>query len=123
MLSALDRAGLLALVPPKGETLKNLSRPEKIYCDNTNLMYALAQRVEIGTVRETLFCNQVGKDHAVSYSGTGDFLVDGRYHFEIGGAGKGFSQIAGIPDSYVVNDDTTVGVGNKIPLWLFGFLY
>ena len=123
MLSALDRAGLLALVPPKGETLKNLSRPEKIYCDNTNLMYALASHIEIGTVRETLFCNQVGKNHAVAYSGTGDFLVDGRHLFEIGGAGNGFSQIADIPDSYVVNDDTTVGFGNKIPLWLFGFLY
>ncbi|MBO7653402.1 MAG: ATP-binding protein [Kiritimatiellae bacterium] len=123
MLSALDRAGLLSLVPPRGETLKNLSRPEKIYCDNTNLMYALVQRVEIGTVRETLFCNQVGKDHVVTYSGTGDFLVDGRHHFEVGGAGKGYSQIANVPDSYVVNDDTTIGVGKKIPLWLFGFLY
>lgn len=123
MLSALDRSGLLALVPPKGETLKNLSRPEKIFCGNTNLMYALAPNVQIGTVRETLFFDQVRKDHAVVYSGVGDFLVDGKWHFEIGGASKRFDQIKDIPDSYVVNDDVEIGSGNKIPLWMFGLLY
>lgn len=123
MLSALDRAGLLALVPPKGETLKNLSKPEKIYCGNANLMYALASRVSVGTVRETLFFDQVRKDHKVVYSGVGDFCVDGKWTFEIGGAGKGFDQIKDIPDSFVVCDDMEVGIGNKIPLWLFGFLY
>lgn len=123
MLSALDRAGLLSLVPPKGETLKNLSRPEKIYCGNANLMYALSPRVSIGTVRETVFFDQVRKDHAVVYSGVGDFLVDGKWAFEIGGADKGFDQIKDIPDSFVVCDDLEVGMGNKIPLWLFGFLY
>ena len=123
MLSALERAGLLALLPPKGETLKNMSKPEKIYCDNTNLMYALVQNANVGTLRETFFCSQVRKDHAIVFSGQGDFLVDGKWTFEIGGRGKGFSQIADIPDSYVVNDDIEVGFGNKIPLWLFGFLY
>lgn len=123
MLSALDRAGLLALVPPRGETLKNLSKPEKIYCGNANLMYALASRVTIGTVRETLFFDQVRKDHKIVYSGVGDFCVDGKWTFEIGGAGKGFDQIRDIPDSFVVCDDAEVGIGNKIPLWLFGFLY
>ena len=53
----------------------------------------------------------------------GDFVVDGKRLFEIGGKGKTFKQIADIPDSYVVNDDVEVGVGGKIPLWLFGFLY
>ena len=123
MLSALDRAGLLALVPPKGETLKNLSKPEKIFCGNANLMYALSSRVSIGTVRETVFFDQVRKDHSVAYSGVGDFLVDGKWSFEIGGAGKGFGQVKDVPDSFVVCDDMEVGIGNKIPLWLFGFLY
>lgn len=123
MLNALDRGGLLALVPPKGESLKNLSRPEKIYCDNTNLMYALVPRIDIGTARETFFFNQVRKDHAVVFSGTGDFLVAGRWHFEIGGAHKGFDQIKDMPKSFVVNDGVELGLGNKIPLWLFGFLY
>ena len=123
MLSALDRAGLLALVPPKGETLKNLSRPEKIYCGNANLLYALASRVSIGAVRETFFFNQVRKDHRVVYSGVGDFLVDGKWTLEIGGAGKGFDQIKDVRNSFVVCDDMEVGIGNKIPLWLFGCLY
>ncbi len=123
MLSALERAGLLALLPPKGETLKNMSKPEKIYCDNTNLMYALVQNANIGTLRETFFCNQVRKDHAVVFTERGDFLVDGKWTFEVGGKGKGFDQIKNLPDSFVVNDDVEVGFGNKIPLWLFGFLY
>ena len=28
-----------------------------------------------------------------------------------------------MPDSDVVNDGVEVGIGNKIPLWLFGFMY
>ena len=123
MLSALDRAGLLALVPGKGAKLGNLSRPEKIYCDNTNLMFALVPHVDSGVKRETYFFNQLRKDHDIVFSGTGDFLVDGRYTFEVGGKGKGFRQVRDVPDSFVVNDDVEVGIGNKIPLWLFGFLY
>lgn len=123
ILSALDQGGLLALVPPKGESLKNLSKPEKIYCDNTNLMYALAPRINNGTMRETFFFNQIRKDHEALFSGVGDFWVDGKYHFEVGGKGKGFDQIADVPNSFVVNDGVERGVGNKIPLWLFGFLY
>ena len=53
----------------------------------------------------------------------GDFKVSDRWLFEIGGRGKGFSQIKDISDSYVVNDGVEIGIGNKIPLWLFGFLY
>ena len=123
MLSALERAGLLALLPSKGETLKNLSKPEKIYCDNTNLMHALVQNANTGTLRETFFCNQLRKDHEVVFSGQGDFFVDGKWTFEVGGHGKRFGQIADIPDSFVVSDDIETGFGNKIPLWLFGFLY
>ena len=123
MLTALERAGLLALVPKKGAKLDNLSKPEKIYCDNTNLMYALVPQVDAGVRRETYFFNQVRKDHVACFSGVGDFEVDGKYVFEVGGKGKGFGQIKDVPHSYVVNDDTEVGIGNKIPLWLFGFLY
>ena len=123
MLGALDRAGLLALVPGKNAKLGTLSRPEKIFCDNTNLMYALVPQVNQGTKRETYFYNQLRKDHAVAFSGVGDFVVDGKWTFEVGGKGKTFKQIADVPNSFVVNDDVEVGFGNKIPLWLFGFLY
>ena len=123
ILEALSRSGLLALLQGSGASLKNLSKPEKIYCDNTNLMYALVPRIDKGTARETFFLNQLSKDHDVSYSGTGDFLVDGKYVFEVGGAGKGFKQIKDVPNSYVANDDTEIGIGKKIPLWMFGLLY
>ena len=123
MLGALDRAGLLALVPGKGQKLGTLSRPEKIFCDNTNLMYALVPQINNGTKRETYFYNQLRKDHDVVFSGVGDFVVDGKWTFEVGGKGKTFRQIADVPNSFVVNDDVEIGFGNKIPLWLFGFLY
>ena len=103
--------------------LENLSRPEKIYCDNTNLMYALVPKIDEGVKRETYFYNQMRQCHNVEFTGVGDFLVDGRYIFEVGGKGKKFKQIKDLSDSYVVNDDVEIGMGNKIPLWLFGFLY
>lgn len=124
MLYALERAGLLALLSAKSRDLGNMSRPDKIYCDNTNVMYALSPKVETGTVRETFFLNQMRcAGLSVAYPAKGDFRVDGKFLFEVGGKGKGFDQIKDLPDSYVVNDDVEVGYGNKIPLWLFGFLY
>ena len=88
------------------------------------MMHALTTRADVGTMRETFFLNQLrGAGHDVKYPPRGDFKVDGRWLFEVGGAGKGFSQIADEPDSYVVNDDVEIGFGSKIPLWLFGFLY
>ena len=124
MLYALERADLLMLLRDNTKNLKTLGRPEKIFLHNTNLMYALGANTEIGTVRETFFLNQLrGAGHDVKYPPCGDFKVDGRWLFEVGGAGKGFSQIADEPDSYVVNDDVEIGFGSKIPLWLFGFLY
>ena len=101
-----------------------MSRPDKIYLDNTNLMYALSGEVNSGCRRETFFLNQFrSAGHDVVYPAKGDFMVDGRWLFEIGGKGKGFDQIRDVSDSFVVNDDVEIGIGNKIPLWLFGFLY
>ena len=124
MLCALERAGILSLLSAKSATLGNLSRPDKIYLDNPNLMFALSPKVETGTVRETFFLNQLkASGHVVAYPAQGDFKVDGKFLFEVGGKGKTFKQIADVPNSFVVNDDVEVGFGNKIPLWLFGFLY
>lgn len=82
MLSALERAGLLAVMPSDKATLKDLSRPEKIYCDNSNIMSALVSRPDVGTVRETFFVNQLrGAGHRVSCARDGDFKVDGLLDF------------------------------------------
>ena len=124
MFSALERAELIAALSTGNDKLKNLSRPEKIFLGDTNLMHALVPSPASGTVRETYFTNQLrASGHEVSSPSQGDFLVDGKHLFEVGGKGKGFKQIADVPDSYVVNDDVEIGIGNKIPLWLFGFLY
>lgn len=123
MLDSLERAGLLSLLSDKPRTLNNLSRPEKIYLDNTNLMHAFTPSPNEGTLRETFFLNQVGQTHKVTYPGKGDFLVDGRWLFEVGGAGKSFEQIKDEADSFLAVDDTEIGRGNRIPLWMFGLLY
>ena len=124
MLQCLERAGLLNLLSADATALKYLSRPDKIYCNNTNLMRALVDAVDSGTERETFFLNQIrASGHSAAFPVRGDFLVDGKWLFEVGGAGKGFNQIKNMPDSFVVNDDMEIGIGNKIPLWLFGFFY
>jgi len=125
ILYALERAGLLSLLSrQRRETLKSLPTPDKIMCDNTNLLVALASSPDEGAMRETFFMNMLRRSaHTLAYPAQGDFLVDGKYLFEVGGRGKGFEQIKDVPNSFVVNDDVEVGFGNKIPLWLFGFLY
>ena len=124
ILKALARAGLLQLLSSEKIALKDMSRPDKICLDNTSLMHALSRDVDVGCARETFMLNQLyAAGHTVVYPRHGDFLVDGRYLFEVGGAGKGFSQIKDIPDSYIAADDIETGYGNKIPLWLFGFMY
>ncbi len=102
----------------KGDNI--FSKPDKLYLANTNLYYAYCNNSEIGTIRETFFASMFSE---ISTSKKGDFLVDEKYLFEIGGKNKSFKQIKDIPNSYVVADDIEVGSGNKIPLWLFGFLY
>ena len=123
MLRALERGGLLLLLVSKAKSINQLSRPDKIYINNPTLMYALSPRADIGSVRDTFFMNQLSQSHELSYPKAGDFLVDGRYLFEVGGKGKTFSQIKDIPDSYLAVDDTEIGRGARIPLWLFGMLY
>jgi len=101
-----------------------LSKPEKIYLQNTNIMYALApETANAGNVRETFFFNQVGNIHGLTLPKEGDFMVDKKATFEVGGKNKSRKQIIHTPDSYVAADDLEFGFGNKIPLWLFGFLY
>lgn len=106
----------------KGITL--LQKPDKLYLENTNLMYALNGRsVSIGNARETFFANQLRYSHLIEISKQSDFIVDGKYTFEIGGKNKNKTQIEGLQDAYVALDDIEYGFENKIPLWIFGFLY
>ena len=123
ILYLLQRAGLTGLLAEDADALKYLGAPSKIFCDNGNLMQALVARPDTGTMREAFFNNQLGVGHVTTYPKKGDFLVDGKHLFEVGGAKKTFAQIKDTPDSYLAVDGVEVGRGNRIPLWLFGFLY
>jgi predicted AAA+ superfamily ATPase len=122
LFDLLDRAGIIRQIFASIGGPKSLAKPQKILLDNSSLMYAL-DTPQIGAVRESTFASLLGVDHAVTFAKDGDFVIDGRYLFEVGGKGKGFAQIRNIPDSFVAADDIEFGFGNKIPLWLFGFLY
>ncbi|MBR4801352.1 MAG: AAA family ATPase [Bacteroidales bacterium] len=119
----LDRAEVLELLTVELKSYKKLVNPAKIYLGNTNLMYAFTPKIEVGTLRETFFIDQLSAVSTVQMPSKGDFLVGGKYLFEIGGPSKDFEQIAGIPDSYVGADEIETGYGAIIPLWMFGLLY
>ena len=123
MLYALDKAQIFALLTSKVKNYKFLYKPDKIFLGNTNLMHVLCPLVNKGNERETLFCCQLQVNNDVKHPLKGDFLVNDKYLFEVGGRKKSFEQIADVPNSFLAVDDTEVGHGNRIPLWLFGFTY
>jgi len=122
-LGYLEKGDLLTVVVDNKKGVTALSKPEKLYLNNTNLSYALCDEPEIGTIRESFFANQLKESHALTTSKQGDFIVDNRYTFEVGGKNKGFKQIKDIENSFVVQDVDNTEDNCKIPLWLFGFLY
>lgn len=124
-LDYLYRAKIINLLYSDVSSLKKVQKPDKMYLENSNMLYALTlEKTHIGTVRETFAVNQLCYGHRVEYGkADGDFCVDGRYRFEVGGGGKGFKQSADIPDSYVLADEIEYAVGNKLPLWIIGLLY
>ena len=91
--------------------------------NNTNLIYAYGDDCKAGTIRETFFANQLRVKHRLNIPKQGDFIVDDKFIFEVGGKNKGFEQIKDISNSYIAADEIEAGSGNKIPLWLFGLLY
>ena len=123
LLDLLERGALLGQLKTRMKAIKQMSAPEKLFLDNPNMMFAYNRHPEVGTVRETFFYNQVGRVHELNAPKKGDFLIDGRYTVEVGGADKRFEQIKDLPDSFLAIDGVEFGRGNKIPLWLFGFLY
>ena len=124
-LKYLGDAKVLNLLYSDKKRIGKLSKPDKVYLENPNILYALAPaKVEIGTLRETFAVDCLSESHVVEYGKTqGDFKVDSKYTFEIGGRSKDFSQIAGMKGSYVFADDWDMPDGAKLPLWMLGFLY
>lgn len=123
-LYALEESHLTIQLHKKAGGISKLQKPYKIFLENTNLMYALSfQTIQKGNIRETFFANQLKESHRIQYAEKGDFLADQTYTFEIGGKEKSSKQLEGIDNAFVAADDIEYGFGNKIPLWLFGFLY
>lgn len=122
-LMYMERAGMIAQLRDAVGGIRGLGKTEKIYLDNTNLIYVLApKRADIGNIRETFFMNQMRIAGDVMCSPVSDFLVDGMT-FEIGGRKKGQKQISEVSNGYVVKDDIETGYANVLPLWAFGLLY
>lgn len=102
---------------------KRASKPGKILFDNPSVMQALGINNKAGTVRESFVASMLSTKGNLFAAKEGDFLLDRTYLFEVGGKGKGFNQIADKPNSFVIADNIETGFGNKIPMWLLGFLY
>jgi uncharacterized protein len=123
-LKYLDDAHLTNNLQSSAKGLNYLAKPEKIYLNNTNLIYAVVnENANIGNIRETFFYNQLNITNKVNASVSGDFIVNEKFIFEIGGKSKDYNQIKNIRNSYLALDEIETGINNKIPLWLFGFLY
>ena len=124
-LQYLSEARLIQLLYSDITNVKRLQKPDKIYLENTNMLHALSTtQVNEGTEREVFFINQLSAAHVVEYSKTSaDFTIDHQYTVEVGGRSKDGKQIADVGNSFIASADEEYVLGNKIPLWLFGFLY
>ena len=129
-LEYLNRARIFITLKPKKKGDNILTKPDKIYLNNTNLHFAYCSSNNVGTIREVFVASMLQNRHSIEVAKKGDFLVDDKYTLEVGGKSKKYNQtsvplegIKDIKNSFVVADDIEIGSGNKIPLWLFGFLY
>lgn len=125
MLDILEKAQLIHNLRSSAFGISLLNKPEKIFLHNTSLIYALAEgQPDTGNLRETFFLSQVQNSRSVvTYPKDGEFSVDAKYLFEVGGKNKSGKQIIDNEQAFIVADDLEYGWANKIPLWLFGFLY
>lgn len=123
-LHYLEQAKIISLLFPTGNSIAILQKPEKIVLNNTTLLHALAEEKSlVGTVRETFFVSQLQTFHRVALSKQADYIIDGKYTFEVGGKSKGQKQIEGIENAWIVKDDIELPMLNTIPLWMVGLLY
>ena len=119
----LSRADLVIHVQHEAKRFRAVRKPDKLYLANTNLLNALCIERNRGTERETFFASAVSCRCRLNYLDRGDFLVDEKFTFEVGGPKKGYEQVKGMENAFLAIDGIEVGNNRRIPLWLFGFLY
>ncbi len=119
----IEEAGLIAQLRDSTGGIRGLGKVDKVYLDNTNLIFNLGDDIQNkGNIRETFFLNQTRVKHRVTSSATTDFSI-GELNFEVGGRNKGQKQLKAVENGYVVKDDIESGYLNTIPLWHFGLMY
>ncbi|MDE6654471.1 MAG: AAA family ATPase [Muribaculaceae bacterium] len=123
MFDLLDKGAILRCINSGWKSPKSVAKPDKILFDNTDIMAAITDSTDIGTVRETFVASMAAPLYRINEPSVGDLLIEEKYLLEIGGKSKTFRQIADLPDGYVVADEEESGFGNRIPMWLLGFLY
>jgi len=120
----LKEAGLIHTLYRESSGITRFQKPEKIFLENTNLAFTFPiPKPDKGTLRETFFMNQLSFSGKVTLPEKGDFLIDGKYSFEVGGKNKTFPSSNTGKYEWIAADDIETGNGRKVPLWLFGFLY
>ena len=123
-LRYLDEAEIIKTIYFEGRDIKSLSKPDMVYLHHPNHFYVFnSEMTNKGNLRESFFVNQLSYSNIVETAKRGDFVVNSKYYFEIGGKNKTYHQISNLKDSFIAADDIEFGYKNKIPLWLFGFLY
>lgn len=123
-LHYLEQAKIITLLYPAGHSTAVLQKPEKIFLNNTSLLFSLAEeQAEKGAVRETFFMSQLYPFYKIHMPKKGDFIVNNKYTFEIGGKGKDHKQIQDVKNAWLVKDDIETPIAGTIPLWMFGLLY
>ena len=123
-LKSLADAKLIAALYKDSKGVSSLQKPDKIFLENTNLMYLYqGKNVDEGNARETFLVNQLSYNQTVEFSEASDFFVNSKYTIECGGKSKTGEQIKNLEAAFVAADGIETGSGSKIPLWLFGFLY
>jgi len=123
-LENLRKSCLIEYLQKDKDGIAALRKPDKLYLRNTNLIYALAEsNANIGNLRETFFLNQLSFNNTVRMADKGDFVVNSKFTFEVGGKNKSKAQISGVENAFVIKDDIEIGINKTIPLWLFGLMY
>lgn len=119
----MEKAGLIGQLRNETSGIRGLGKVDKVYLDNTNLIFSLAgEKSNIGNIRETFFLNQMSVRNEVTSSKKADFVIKD-YTFEVGGKNKQQKQIDKDGKSYIVKDDIEFGYMNIIPLWTLGLNY
>lgn len=122
-LDYLGEAGILNLLKSDAKSDSALTKPDKVFFENTNIMYAFDPGGKnTGTMRETFVLNALSRSGLVSTPVKGDFLMDNKYTIEVGGINKTFHQLAGMPNPILIKEGLAKGSGEILPIWTLGFL-